>query len=71
MRDHSRNTDLHNPRFADKGQVRHLLRGLPAILILPVPPMSACTVPLIGIKAKKIPIVQPNLTFWRQKNDER
>ncbi|KAA0700387.1 hypothetical protein DTW90_01530 [Neorhizobium sp. P12A] len=29
--------------------------------------MLACTVPLGRIKAKKIPIVQPNLTFWRQK----
>jgi hypothetical protein len=45
------------------GQARDLFYRLSSYSSLPVPPMLACIVPLFGIKAKKIPIVQPNLTF--------
>jgi hypothetical protein len=44
-----------------------LLQGAPAIFVLPVPSQSVDAVPLIGIKSKKIPIVQPNLTFLIEK----
>jgi hypothetical protein len=40
---------------------------LPAVVFLPALPMSVLTVPLLRIKAKKIPIVQPNLTFGSKK----
>jgi hypothetical protein len=57
-----RNRIAIDPSSLDTGQARHLFESFPAFY-LPVPPMLACTVPLSGIKAKKIPIVQPNLTF--------
>ncbi|TXH81600.1 MAG: hypothetical protein E6Q77_07855 [Rhizobium sp.] len=41
---------------------------LPALLILPALPIPVRTVPLPRIKAKKIPIVQPILTFSRKKS---
>jgi hypothetical protein len=53
----------------DNGRGLHLLLGLPAIL--PVLPMPVRTVPLVRIKAKKIPIVQPNLTFGSEKNRQK
>jgi hypothetical protein len=39
----------------------------PSGYFMPVLPMSVRTVPLGGIKSKKIPIVQPNLTFLIKK----
>ncbi|NLS19502.1 hypothetical protein HGP16_23465 [Rhizobium sp. P40RR-XXII] len=47
----------------DNDEMRAFPLHLPAVVILPVLPMSVRIVPLLRIKAKKIPIVQPILTF--------
>ncbi|MGV1789145.1 hypothetical protein [Rhizobium sp. A37_96] len=50
----------------DNGGMRAFLPHLPAIVLMLALPMSVRTVPLPRIKAKKIPIVQPILTFERK-----
>ncbi|WP_075850970.1 hypothetical protein [Rhizobium hainanense] len=48
-------------------EMRTILLHLPAVVFPPALPMSVHTVPLLRIKSKKIPIVQPNLTFRSKK----
>jgi hypothetical protein len=43
----------------------------PAVVVLPVLPMSVRIVPLARIKAKKIPIVQPILTLNHKKSGQK
>jgi hypothetical protein len=71
IHDKRRRTDPPDPNGLGQRWRFSLLLSPPAVIVLPVPPMSVCIVPLARIKAKKIPIVQPNLTFGHKKSGQK
>ncbi|WP_141683833.1 hypothetical protein [Rhizobium sp. AC27/96] len=68
IHDKRRNADPPDPNGFGQRRGARLFYHLPAVVVLPVLPMSVRIVPLKRIKSKKIPIVQPILTFNHKKN---